>query len=139
MLAILQERAARLFGVPIEMHEPPNVISYEPGQEFGLHSDYVDPNVPEFRAELRKIGQRTATIVTYLNEDFEGAETLFPDANVKFRGRTGDAIAFANVLRDGSPDYNTRHCGLPPTSGRKWVLSQWLRSKPIPYGPKQLA
>ena len=139
VLAIMQERAARLFSAPVEWHEPPNVISYEPGQEFSLHSDFIDPQVPKFHAELRRLGQRTATIVTYLNEDFEGAETLFPDVKVKFRGRTGDAIAFSNVLRDGSPDYNSRHCGLPPTSGRKWVLSQWIRSQPFPYPPRALA
>lgn len=139
VLAIMQERAARLMSVPVEKHEPPNVISYEPGEEFGLHVDYIDPDVPQYQAELQQLGQRTATIVTYLNEDFEGAETLFPDAGVKFRGSTGDAIVFANVLPDGRPDYNTRHCGLPPTRGRKWVLSQWIRSQPFPYRPEDLA
>ena len=139
VVAIMQERAARLTGVPVENHEPPNVISYEPGQEFSLHVDYIDPRVPEFHAELEQLGQRTATIVTYLNEDFEGAETLFPDAQVKFRGGTGDAIVFANVLPNGQPDLNSRHAGLPPTSGRKWVLSQWIRSQPFPYRPEDLA
>jgi prolyl 4-hydroxylase len=131
VLAIMQERAARLTGVPLEYHEPPNVIRYEPGQEFTLHTDFVDPRVPAFAEELRVLGQRTTTIVTYLNDDFDGAETIFPDAQVKFRGGTGDAIVFSNVRRDGSPDYNTRHAGLPPTRGRKWVLSQWMRSNPV--------
>ena len=138
VLAIMQERGARLVGVPVHFHEPPNVISYEPGQEFSLHADYIDPRPPEYQQELQVLGQRTATIVTYLNEDFDGAETVFRDAQVKFRGGTGDAIVFANVLRDGSPDYNTRHAGLPPTRGRKWVLSQWIRTKPFPYRPQDL-
>jgi prolyl 4-hydroxylase len=139
VLAIMQERAARLTGVPAENHEPPNVISYEPGQEFSLHVDYVDPGAPEFQAELHHLGQRTATIVTYLNEDFDGAETVFPDANVEFRGGTGDAIVFANVLPNGHPDLNSGHCGLPPTRGRKWVFSQWIRSQPFPFRPEDLA
>ncbi len=139
VLAILQERAARLVSLPVDYHEPPNVISYEPGQEFGLHVDYIDPRVPEFRAELASMGQRTATIVTYLNAEFDGAETLFPDAGVKFRGGVGDAVVFVNVLPDGTPDFNTRHCGLPPTRGRKWVLSQWIRAKPFPFRPEDLA
>lgn len=138
VLAIMQERAAHLVGVPIEYHEPPNVISYEPGQEFSLHADYIDPRVPQFQHEPRALGQRTATIVTYLNEDFEGAETWFPDAQVKYRGRTGEAIVFANVRPDGSPDFNTRHAGLPPTTGHKWVLSQWIRNKPFTYRPQDL-
>ena len=138
VLAIMQERAARLTQVSVERHEPPNVISYEPGQEFRLHADFLDPNIVELHAELRHLGQRVATIVTYLNEDFEGAETYFPKAGVKFRGGTGDAIAFVNVGNDGKPDTNTHHAGLPPTSGRKWVLSQWIRSKPFPYTAEHL-
>lgn len=138
ILAIMQERAARLVGVPVKFHEPPNVISYEPGQEFSLHADYIDPRVPAYQPELQHLGQRTATLVTYLNEDFEGAETVFPDAQVKFRGNRGDAIVFANVLPTGEPDFNTRHAGLPPTSGRKWVLSQWIRNRPFPYRPEDL-
>jgi prolyl 4-hydroxylase len=139
VVAIIQERAARLVNVPVDYHEPPNVISYEPGQEFGLHVDYIDPRVPEFQPELLSMGQRTVTIVTYLNTDFEGAETHFPDADVRFRGGVGDAIVFVNVRPDGTPDFNTRHCGLPPTRGRKWVLSQWIRSQPFPFQPEDLA
>ena len=92
VLAIIQERAARLVRVPVDYHEPPNVISYEPGQEFGLHADYIDPRVPEFQRELQSMGQRTVTILTYLNTDFEGAETLLPRCRSKVRGGVGDAI-----------------------------------------------
>lgn len=139
VLAVVQERAARLLGVPISCHEPPNVISYEPGQEYRQHADFIEPSIPQFQAELQQLGQRVATIVTYLNEDFEGAETVFPDLDLKFRGAPGDAIFFANVLTDGSPDYLTSHCALPPASGRKWVLSQWIRSKPYPFSAEELA
>ena len=138
ILAVLQERAARLLQVPVEWHEPPNVISYEAGQEFKLHVDFIDPRVPEFRQELDQLGQRTATIVTYLNEDFEGAETHFPHASLKLRGGTGDAILFLNVLADGEPDHGTAHFAPAPTRGRKWVLSQWIRSQPFPFRPDDL-
>lgn len=139
VLAVLQERAARLLGVPVACHEPPNAISYEPGQEYRRHADFIEPSIPQFQAELAQLGQRVATVVTYLNEDFDGAETVFPDLEVKFRGAPGDAIFFANVLTDGSPDYLTSHAALPPTRGRKWVLSQWIRSKPYPYSAEALA
>ena len=139
VLAIMQQRGGRMSGAKVALHEPPNVISYLPGQEFRLHVDFVEPNVPQFHEELERIGQRSATIVTYLNDDFEGAETFFPDAGVKFRGATGDAIIFSNLLPDGTPDYNSGHCALPPTRGRKWVLSQWIRTKPYPYPPELLA
>lgn len=139
VLAVIQERAARIIGAPVAFHEPPNVISYEPGQEYRSHADFIEPSVPQFQAELQLLGQRTATIVTYLNTDFGGAETWFPDAGVKFRGAVGDALVFANVLPNGAPDYNTRHAGLPVLHGRKWVLSQWIRAKPFPFPPEDAA
>lgn len=132
--AILQERGARLLGVPVPCHEPPNAIHYSPGEQYGMHVDFIEPSIPQFQNELQQLGQRVGTIVTYLNEDFEGAETHFPDADVTFRGAPGDAIFFANVLTDGTPDYRTSHCARPPTRGEKWVLSQWIRAKPFPFG-----
>jgi prolyl 4-hydroxylase len=133
VLAALQARAANLTGVPVVMHEAPNVISYEPGQQFGLHVDFVDPNNTLFARELEVLGQRTATVVTYLNDDFDDAPTHFPALKLNVRGGIGDAIAWSNVRPDGTPDTNTVHAGMPPTRGRKWVLSQWLRNRPQPF------
>ncbi len=132
--AVLQERAAKLIGAPVEWHEPPNVIHYEPGQEFRLHADFIEPSVAGYQEELRVLGQRVGTFVTYLNDDFDGAETEFPQLGIRYRGGPGDAIFWANVLPDGRPDYRTGHQALPPTRGEKWVLSQWIRAKPFPLG-----
>lgn len=127
IVAIMQERAARLARVPLAGHEAPSVIRYEAGQGYDYHFDFIHADAVEF---LDKFGQRVVTIVTYLNEDFVGAQTDFPRLDIAFRGAIGDAVAFSNVLADGSPDHNTLHAGLPPVSGTKWVLSQWLRNKP---------
>ena len=131
LTAIVQERAARLTRIPVTGHEVPNVISYEVGQHFGYHVDYIDPDTPGFQEELRTVGQRVVTIVTYLNDDFDGAPTDFPLLNIAFRGKPGEAVAFSNVRVDGAPEPLTQHAGLPPTRGRKWVLSQWLRNRPL--------
>lgn len=133
IFAVLQSRAATIAKTPINCHEAPNVISYERGQQFSLHVDFVDPASPGFARELAVQGQRTVTIVTYLNDDFDGGETVFPALKLKFRGGVGDAVVFSNVHPDGRPDPNTVHAGTPPTRGRKWVLSQWLRNRPQPY------
>lgn len=132
IVAVLQERAARLTQRPVDQHEGPTVISYLPGQRFDLHADFIDPAVPGFQDELRVMGQRVFTLVTYLNDDFTGAPTSFPKLGVDFRGGVGDAVVFANVKPDGTPDRSTVHAGLPPVAGRKWVLSQWLRDRSQP-------
>lgn len=133
IIAALQARAAALVKMPVIYHEAPNVISYEPGQQFGLHVDFIDPANTLFHRELTELGQRTVTLVTYLNEDFDDAPTQFPAIKMNVRGAPGDAIVWANVLPDGAPDMRTVHAGMPPTRGRKWVLSQWLRNQPQPY------
>lgn len=132
VLAVMQARAERATGLRTAWHEPPNVISYEPGQEFTEHFDFIDPLSPHFRDELALLGQRVVTCVTYLNDGFEGAETYFPLAGLKLRGGVGDCVIFVNVLPDGQPDRRTLHAGLPPTKGRKWILSQWLRDRAQP-------
>lgn len=129
VIAVLQHRAARLLGVPVECHEAPSVISYETGQQYVAHLDSDDPDNPRERATLERYGQRVGTVVTYLNADFDGAPTVFPRLNLSFKGDVGDAVFFANVLPNGLPDPLTLHAAPPPTSGRKWVFSQWIRSK----------
>ncbi|HYD85897.1 MAG TPA: 2OG-Fe(II) oxygenase [Vitreimonas sp.] len=132
VVAVLQERAARLTGTPVTHHEPPMLISYEPGQSYGAHYDFIPPKLAAMAGELERLGQRTFTLVTYLSDDFSGGATQFPTLGLELRGGVGEALVFANVLPDGAPDRRMLHAGLPPTAGRKWVLSQWLRSKPQP-------
>jgi hypothetical protein len=64
-----------------------------------------------------------------LNEGYAGGETDFPRIGYRFKGRTGDALVFGNVEPSGKPDPRTMHAGLPPTSGEKWLLSQWVRDR----------
>lgn len=131
IVAVLQERLARLIRLQTPFHEPPNVLSYEPGEQFSEHFDFIDPN-GGFRAEIEAIGQRVATCLTYLNDKYEGGETYFPEIDLRYRGKPGDALIFFNVAPGREVDRRTRHAGLPPTAGRKWLLSQWVREKMLP-------
>ena len=51
------------------------------------------------------------TLLLYLNDDYQGGETDFPELNWKFKGRKGDALWFWNVGTDGLLDFRTRHAG----------------------------
>ena len=129
VIELIRARISAATRLPLPLFEPTQVLHYAPGQEFRPHFDFMDPANPAYREELRR-GQQIATFLVYLNDRFAGGETDFPDANIRFRGRTGDAIFWANVGPDGRPDPLTRHAGLPPTSGEKWILSQWIRGRP---------
>jgi hypothetical protein len=124
---MIRARIANEIGAPLPCLEVSQVLRYGLGEEFMLHCDFLDPQAN--REEIDRFGQRAATFLIYLNEDFEGGETSFPRLGIKHRGRTGDAVVFGNLGRDRMPDLRTQHAGLPPTRGEKWLFSQWVRDR----------
>jgi predicted 2-oxoglutarate/Fe(II)-dependent dioxygenase YbiX len=118
--------------------EPAQIMHYAPGEEFRPHYDFLTPDSPGMAAQIARYGQRIATFLLYLNEDFDGGETVFPLKDISYRGRAGDALFFANIDTANAPDPLTRHAGRPPTRGEKWILSQWIRDRsagpPVPEG-----
>lgn len=127
---VVKTRISAATRLPEFIFEFPQVMRYSVGQEFKPHYDYLDPDIANLTGELGVRGQRIGTFLVYLNDDFEGGETQFPAAGLACRGRTGDALFFANVTADGRPDPLTLHAGLAPTRGEKWILSQWIRDRP---------
>jgi prolyl 4-hydroxylase len=126
-LVLLRTRIAALIGLPTHCLEHPMVLHYEVGQEFEPHYDFLDPDGPGLKKEIALKGQRVATFLLYLNDDYEGAETEFVKLGMQHRGRKGDALVFWNLDAEGAPDWRTQHAGRAPTSGEKWLLSQWIR------------
>ena len=110
--------------------EIPKILHYLPGETFAEHFDYLDPTEAAYTHELAVRGQRTDTFLIYLNDDFSGGETHFPRIGLSHIGAKGDALLFRNVDAAGAPDGDTLHTGMPPTSGEKWVFSQWVREFP---------
>jgi len=133
VLQMTRLRIAVLTGLSQAHQEAPNVLHYEIGQQYRPHYDFVrvDEEVA-MRAELEAWGQRAVTVLVYLNEDYDGGETEFPLLNWRFKGRTGAALMFWNLSASGERERGSLHAGLPVTSGRKWLLSQWVRQKPAP-------
>jgi prolyl 4-hydroxylase len=127
VLMLLRARIAATADLSPDGLEASSVLHYAPGQRFEPHVDFLDPAVPGYARDLAANGQRVATFLLYLNEDYEGGETAFPALGWRHKGRKGDALLFWNVDAAGAPDERTLHAGLPPASGEKWLLSQWLR------------
>jgi len=124
---MIRARIANEIGAPLPCLEVSQLLRYGVGEEFALHCDFLDPQVN--RGDIDRFGQRSATFLIYLNDDFEGGETSFPRLGINHRGRTGDALVFGNVGPNRMPDPRTQHAGRPPTRGEKWVFSQWVRDR----------
>lgn len=130
MTFVVRGRIAAVTGRRDAAMEVPKVLHYRPGETFAAHYDYLNPDEPAYARELALRGQRTDTFLIYLNDDFSGGETHFPDLGISHTGAKGDALWFSNVDADGNPDEATRHAGMPPISGEKWLFSQWIRELP---------
>ncbi|MGH8177423.1 MAG: 2OG-Fe(II) oxygenase [Steroidobacter sp.] len=131
VLNLIRERMSSATRAPTTFFEVAKLLHYEPGQQFALHADFLQINTPELLREVAARGQRAATFLVYLNDDFEGGETDFPRIPFRFKGGRGDALLFSNIDPAGAPDYDTVHAGLPPTRGEKWLLSQWIRTRAV--------
>ena len=131
VVAFLRARIAALAKVPLAWlnAESCQIMHYRPGEEFVPHHDFLDVSYPAHARDVADKGQRALTLLIYLNEDYENGQTAFPALGRSFRGRKGDALLFWNVADDGTPDQRTLHAGTPPTSGEKWLLSQWIRRR----------
>ena len=128
---VIQSRIGAAIGAPLSVMEAFAVLNYGPGEQASEHFDYLDPAIPAYAEEIARVGQRVATALLYLNEDYQGGETDFPELGLRHRGATGDALIFFSIDRSGLPDPRTRHAGLPPVSGEKWVLSQFVRDRSL--------
>lgn len=126
---MLRCRIAAAIKVPVQLLEPSQILHYAVGQQFTPHYDFLDPANAAYAGELSRYGQRIATFLIYLSDEYEGGETQFPAAGLTYKGPTGDAIFWANLDNQMQPDPLTLHAGLPPASGEKWVFSQWIRER----------
>jgi prolyl 4-hydroxylase len=108
--------------------EPPNIFHYAVGESYDQHFDYIEypPRSSNGGAEIT---QRVVTFLLYLNDDYEGGGTEFPNVNWGYKGRKGDAMFFWNVDATGAPDETSLHIGAAPTAGEKWILSQWIQGR----------
>jgi len=130
LLELINNRLAEVAGLPSENAEGLGVLHYAPGERYAPHVDYI-PETPANAEHLAARGQRVRTVLVYLNEGFEGGATEFPRLELSFKPARGSALAFDSVTPDGAVDPMTLHAGAAPTSGEKWIISKWFRTKAL--------
>lgn len=131
---LLQARMAAAVGAPPTHMEALSVLHYAEGQQISDHYDFIRPEAPGYAAEIARHGQRAVTFLVYLNESYEGGETEFPKLGVRHKGVRGEGLFFVNALASGAPDLRSAHAGRPPRNGEKWIVSQFIRSRPFMPG-----
>ena len=124
VIGLINRRLSALVGIPETQGEFLSILYYAEGQQYKPHFDWLGDG-----DELERSGQRIATALCYLNEDFDGGETRFLSPNIDFKGSVGDVLVFQNVTSDGQPDMQSQHEGAVVTSGAKWLASKWFRER----------
>jgi predicted 2-oxoglutarate/Fe(II)-dependent dioxygenase YbiX len=130
ILILIRNRIAAVTGLPVAAMEPPRVFHYALGQDIKPHYDRLNDGIGDYAGSGYK-GDRIATFLLYLNDDFDGGELEFPLVDRRFKGKTGDAIYFAHVDQAGKRERLSLHAGLPIRRGEKYVLSQWIHDRPL--------
>lgn len=70
---------------------------------------------------------RIATVLIYLNDDFMGGETRFPNLGFSVKPKKGKAVLFWVVDPSSGFVYKeTLHGGDPVSVGEKWIATQWI-------------
>ena len=128
LAASLDQRFAALFGVDPRLSEPIQGQRYDPGEYFKEHTDWFAPGTEEYATHTDSGGQRTWTVMVYLNAVERGGETLFRRLGRSFTPVPGMALAWNNLQADGTPNPFTLHEALPVQAGHKWVITKWFRA-----------
>ncbi|GAC1572610.1 MAG: hypothetical protein NVS3B27_18340 [Novosphingobium sp.] len=129
VVAALDARLAAMTGIDPACGEPPQGQRYAPGQEFKAHTDYFEPDGADFARFCATSGQRTWTLMLYLNGVDAGGATRFVTADKIVQPETGKLLAWNNRRADGSVNPATLHQGMPVRRGVKYVITKWYRER----------
>jgi prolyl 4-hydroxylase len=105
------------------------VVKYAKGGFFVPHFDPCEGDEQFCERMNRESGHRKYTVLIYLNDDFEGGETEFPELKKSVKPEKGKAVIFRSVDDNGNIIPESKHGGNPVTQGEKWVCNKWIHFK----------
>jgi prolyl 4-hydroxylase len=128
-VAAIERRIAELMNCPLRNGEGLQLLHYHPGAESAPHYDFLTPGSAANDASLARSGQRTSSLVIYLNDVERGGETVFPEVGLAVTPRQGHALHFEYTNSRGDVDLKSVHAAAPVQAGEKWVLTKWMRER----------
>jgi prolyl 4-hydroxylase len=100
---------------------------YAPGQFYKPHWDFF--NINDIRYTQSTTNDRIATVILYLNDNFEGGHTNFSNLNISVKPKSGKLLYFnyPAIHIDNQARELTLHEGAPVESGVKRIATLWIR------------
>ena len=130
LIVELKRRILALTGLPSANGEPMQGQRYDVGQEFKAHTDYFEPTGMDYDRYCSVAGQRTWTVMLYLNDVEAGGATRFKAIDKIVYPETGKVLAWNNRRPDGSVNPSTLHHAMKVRAGLKYVVTKWFRERP---------
>lgn len=126
LMSNIKNKISKTLGLELEKGESIQGQLYEPGQYFKPHNDFFSG--PAYDMHCKASGNRTHTLMIYLNEDFKGGGTYFPTLNKTIEPETGKALWWYN-MKDGQIQDQYLHEGVTVEEGKKYIITSWWREK----------
>ncbi|PZO91017.1 MAG: oxygenase [Sphingomonas sanxanigenens] len=130
LVATIDARIIAFTGLDPLHGEPMQGQRYAVGQEFKAHTDYFEPQGADFATYCSVAGNRTWTVMIYLNEPEAGGATRFKAIDKTVQPETGKLLAWNNRRPDLTPNPSTLHHGMKVRAGTKYVITKWFRERP---------
>jgi len=121
---------AELLGINPKHGESLQGQRYEVGQEFKAHTDYFEPTGRDYAKYCTASGQRTWTVMIYLNEVESGGATRFKALDKIVQPEAGKLLAWNNLRPNGTVNPSTLHHAMKVRAGTKYVITKWFRERP---------
>lgn len=130
LVAEVDRRLADFAGIDPTHGEPIQGQRYSAGQEFKAHTDFFDPKGEDFERYCSMAGNRTWTLMVYLNQPAAGGATRFLEIGKTVQPEAGKLLAWNNRLDPGKYNAASLHHGMKVRSGVKHVITKWYRERP---------
>jgi prolyl 4-hydroxylase len=130
LVAELNARLAAFAGLDPAHGEPLQGQRYAVGQEFKAHTDYFEPTGVEYERYCSVAGNRTWTMMAYLNAPEAGGATRFKTIDKTIQPETGKLVCWNNRRENGTLNPATLHHGMKVRAGTKYIITKWFREKP---------
>ncbi|MGJ8690957.1 MAG: 2OG-Fe(II) oxygenase [Thalassotalea sp.] len=141
LIADVDNRICRLIGIDPSYSEVLQCQCYQVGQASDVNVDYFEPEELKQNSlalAKDKMGQRTFTVMIFLNDISEGGETVFVNAGEEFKPKQGQAIIWNNLLPDGSENIASAYLIKPTLFDNKAVIIKRFRERSrLPAAPKK--
>ena len=122
----IKQKIADYLGLDVNKGEGLQGQLYEPGQYFKAHNDFFSGAAYDMHCKAS--GNRTHTFMLYLNEEFKGGGTRFPQLKRTVEPETGKALWWHD-MKDGQVQDKYIHEGMTVEKGKKYKVTTWWREK----------